>query len=112
LVSPEYSARKHHVPAAFGVNAAEVAAPPLNVTAALPTGVPLLAQPLALVSGPQAKKLTDPVGTPPVPLPATVALSVFEPPRTNVDGVGVLAVTDDAFVTVKHSLLLPSDDAA
>jgi hypothetical protein len=81
LVSPEYSARKHHVPAAFGVNDGDVAMAPYpapSVTAtAEPTVVPP-EQPSALVRGPQAKKLTVPVGFPPAALPVTVALSVFD----------------------------------
>jgi hypothetical protein len=90
------------------VNAPEVAVPLVNVTAP-PTWVPPLAQPLALVKGPQMKKLTVPVGVTPL-VPVTVALSVFEPPRVIVGELGALAVTDDAFPTVKHSVVLPSED--
>jgi hypothetical protein len=43
-----------------------------------PTGRPPLAHPELLVSGPQTKKLTLPVGPPPVALPATKAVSVLE----------------------------------
>ena len=46
----------------------------------LPTGVPPLAQPEALVSGPHAEKLTVPVGLPAASLPVTTAWSWF--PRT------------------------------
>ena len=77
-----------------------------------PTALPPFAQPLALVSGPQAKKLTVPLGLPPVTFPVTVAWSLFEPPMVMPFDPGVLAVTDDACVTVKHSVLLPSADAA
>jgi hypothetical protein len=41
-----------------------------------------------------------------------VALSVVEPPRVIVEELGVLAVPDDACVTTKHSVLLPSEDGA
>jgi hypothetical protein len=85
LVSPEYSARKHHMPAAFGVNDGDVAVaafPGPGVTdTAEPTAVPPMEQPSALVKGPHAEKLTIPVGFPPVALPVTVAWSVFELPR-------------------------------
>jgi hypothetical protein len=88
LASPEYTAWKHHVPADFGMNKAEVAvavlpAPCATCTPA-PTVVPPVAQPSALANGPQMKKLTVPVGLPPMGLPLTVAVSVFEPPRTSV----------------------------
>jgi hypothetical protein len=108
-VSPEYSARKHHVPAAFGVNDDEVAVPPLSPTPP-PTAVLPLPQPSALVKGPQTEKFTVPIGVPAVLL--TVAWSVFEPPRVIVGAVGVLAVVELAAVTMKHSALLPSEGAA
>jgi hypothetical protein len=107
LGSPEYAARKHHVPAPVGRNAADVAIPPVTGTA-LPTGLPA-EQPLAPGSGPHAKKLTVPVGVTPV-TPATVALSVFELPSVMLDVVGVVFVVELAAVTVKHSVLLPSAD--
>jgi hypothetical protein len=97
------------MPPAPGVNAPEVAVPLVNVTRP-PTGVPPLAQPLAVVNGPQTKKLTVPDGIPPVALPVTVALSVFELPSVMVGAVGMLEVSDDAVPTVKHSVLLPSVD--
>jgi hypothetical protein len=114
LVSPEYSARKHHMPAAFGVSVGEIAvavfpAPGVTSTAG-PTGVPPLGQPSALVKGPHAKKLTIPVGFPPVALPVTVAWSVFASPRMIGECVGVLTVVGLAAVTVKHSVLLPSEE--
>ena len=72
------------MPAAPGANDADVAIPPLNVMA-LPTGLPPpLVQPLVVVNGPQTKKFTVPVGAGPPGLPATVAWSVFEIPRTSV----------------------------
>ena len=111
MASPEYSARKHQVPAAPAVNACELAVPPLKVTA-LPTGLPPpLAHPSAVVKGPQTKKFTVPVGAGPPWLPVTVALSVFELPSTMLEAVGVVFVVEVAAVTVKHSVLLPSDDA-
>jgi hypothetical protein len=98
------------VPVAPAVNAGDVAAPPLTGTA-LPTGLPApLAQPLDVGNGPHTKKFTVPVGVGP-PMPATVALSVFETPRTTVDAVGVVFVVELAAATVKHSVLLPSADA-
>ena len=98
------------MPAPPGVNDADVAVPPLNVTA-LPTGLPPpLAHPSAVVKGPQAKKVTVPAGIGPPELPVTIAVSVFEPPRMSVDKVGLLAVFELAAVTVKHSVLLPSEE--
>jgi len=99
------------MPPAPGVNAPEVAVPPLSVTA-LPTGVVVVAHPLEVVKGPHTKKLTIPVGAGPPALPVTVALSVFELPRVIVKTEGALAAVDDAFPTVKHSVVLPSEDAA
>jgi hypothetical protein len=84
------------MPPAPGVNAADVAVPPLSVTV-VPTGLPPpLAQPLEVVKGPHTKKLTVPVGAGPPALPVTVALSVFEPPKVIVKAEGALVVTDDA----------------
>jgi hypothetical protein len=111
LASPAYSARKHHVPSAVAVNAAEVAEPLVNVTAP-PSAVPPAAQSLVLVSGPQVRKLTVPVGVPPVAFPVTVALSVFESPRVIVGTVGVVEVFEIAGVTAKHSVPRPSEDKA
>jgi hypothetical protein len=100
------------VPTPPGVNDGDVAVPPLNVTA-LPTGLPPpLAHPSAVVKGPQTKKFTVPAGVGPPALPVTVALSVFETPKMIVDAVGVVFVVELAAVTVKHSVLLPSEDAA
>ena len=96
------------MPTPAGVNDADVAVPPLNVTA-LPTGLPPpLAHPSAVVKGPQTKKFTVPVGVGPPTLSLTVALSVFETPKMIVVEVGLLAVCELAAVTVKHSALLPS----
>jgi hypothetical protein len=98
------------MPTALGVNDADVAVPPLNATA-LPTGLPPLAQPSAVVKDPHTKKFTVPVGIPPVALPVTVALSVFELPSVMLGVVvGVVFVVELAVVTVKHSVLLPSAD--
>jgi hypothetical protein len=103
------------VPTAAGVSDGEVAVAVFPVAAAtvtgVPTAVPPLAQPLALVSGPQMKKLTVRVGLPPAALPVTVAWSVFEAPRAMVLDVGLLFVAGDAFATVKHSVVLPSEEA-
>jgi hypothetical protein len=112
LVSPEYSARKHQLPKAVAVNDGEVAVPPLVNATAPPTAFPPMAQPLAVVDGPQTEKFTVPVGGgPPATLPVTVALSVFGSPRATVAEVGVLVVPAVAAVTVKHSVVpLPSDD--
>jgi hypothetical protein len=110
--SPEYSARKHQVPTAVAVNAGEVAValfPDAATVTGAPTGDPL-EQPLAVVRGPQAKKLTVPPGGPPAALPVTVAWSVFEAPMVTVEEIGALVVPAFAGVTVKHSVLLPSDD--
>jgi hypothetical protein len=98
LVSPEYSARKHQVPAAVGVNAEELAvalllAPALTLTA-LPTCVPPVVQLEA--DGPHTKKLTLPVGLPPALLPVTVAESLVLAPSVIVVLPGVDAVLDDA----------------
>jgi hypothetical protein len=116
LASPEYSARKHHVPTPVAVNAVELAVAVFPAAGASETGVPTafppVEQPLAPGSGPQAKKLTVPAGLPPVALPLTVAWSGFEAPMVTVVEDGVLVVAALAAVTVKHSALLPSDDGA
>jgi hypothetical protein len=76
-----------------------------------PTELPAPAeQPVALVGGPQTKKLTIPVGLPPVALPVTVAWSVFDSPSVRVEKPRVVEVFELAAVTVKHSALLPSED--
>jgi hypothetical protein len=118
LVSPEYSARKHHVPTAVGANDGELAVAVLGLipavtVMALPTVLLPVEQPLTLgtvVSGPQAEKLTVPVGVGPPGLPVTVAWSVFGAPRTTVEEPSVLAVVELAAVTVKHSVVPPSKD--
>jgi hypothetical protein len=66
--------------------------------------------PEALVSGPHSKKVTDPVGAPAIELPVMVTLSVSVVPRVGLVVLGVLFVTVLAWVTLKHSRLLPSDD--
>jgi hypothetical protein len=102
------------VPTAAGVSDGEVAVAAFPAAAAtvtgVPTAVPPVAQPLAVVNGPQMKKLTVPVGLPPAALPVTVAWSVFEAPSAMVLDVGLLVVAGDAFATVKHSVVLPSTD--
>ena len=62
-------------------------------------------------AGPHSKKVTVPLGAPPAALPVTVAVSVTDPPRTmepepedDVDC--CVVVTEDARLTVKHSLSL------
>jgi hypothetical protein len=115
LLSPEYWARKHQVPGADGVKLIELAvavfpAAPLSVTGE-PTALPPLAQPDALASGPHTKKLTVPVGLPPVALPLTVAESVFWPPSWIELLCGLELEVEDAWPTVKHSPLDPSLDA-
>lgn len=93
--SPRYSARKHQVPTAVGVNAAEgaVAASPTGVTVTgEPNAVPPLAQ--AVAAGPHQKKLTVPVGGPFVVSPVTVAVSVFESPRVIVPLASAPAVVE------------------
>jgi hypothetical protein len=82
-----------------------------DVSAALPTAVPPDAHPEALANGPQAKKLTLPLGLPPVLFPLTVATSVFVPPSGIELLVGAEVVLVDALPTVKHSALDPSLDA-
>jgi hypothetical protein len=102
------------VPTSVGVNAGEAAAPPLNVTAP-PTGLPPGEQPLpfgAVVNGPQTEKFTAPVGIGPPVLPVTMAWSVFDSPSARVEEPGVVEVLELAAVTVKHSVLLPSEDGA
>jgi hypothetical protein len=115
LPSPEYSARKHHVPTPVAVNAVEAAVAVFPAAGATVTGVPTafppLEQPLAPGSGPQTQKPTVPVGVPLVVLPLTVAWSVFETPIVTVVEDGALVVPALAAVTVKHSALLPSEDA-
>jgi hypothetical protein len=84
------------VPTAVGVKAADVAVAVVLVAAvsdtAEPTAVLPLGQPLALLSGPQTKKLIVPVGLPPVAFPVTVAPSVLESPRTMLADVGVVTI--------------------
>jgi hypothetical protein len=61
--------------------------------------------------GPHSKKVTVPLGAPPVVFPVTVAVSVTEPPRTmepvpEEDVDCCVVVTEGACVTLKHSLSL------
>jgi hypothetical protein len=84
--------------------------PGVSVTG-LPTAIPPVAQPAALVSGPQTEKVTAPVGLPPVLLPVTVAASVFVAPSVIALLPGVEAVAADAVPTVKHSSPVPSLEA-
>jgi hypothetical protein len=78
---------------------------------ALPTAIPPVAQPAALVIGPQTEKVTVPVGLPPVPFPVTVAPSVFVAPSVIALLPGVEEVPADADATVKHSSPVPSLEA-
>jgi hypothetical protein len=82
--------------------------PLLGLREAEPTGVPPVAQPAALPSGPQTKKLTAPDGAPPAAFPVTVAASVFWTPSAIELFCGVEAVAEDPGPTVKHSVLEPS----
>jgi hypothetical protein len=94
------------------VKSAEVAVAVLPAAAARPT-VPSAVPPLVqlVADGPQTKKLTEPVGLPPVAFPETTALSEIELPITIVVLEGAVVVEAGAFVTVKHSPALPSDEA-
>jgi hypothetical protein len=92
------------------VNAEELAVavlpePELTLTA-LPTCVPPVVQLEA--DGPHAKKVTLPVGLPPVGLPVTVALSVLVPPSVMLPLAGDELVLGVARPTLKHSSLDPS----
>ncbi len=104
------------MPAAPGWNDAETVDDVLVVDGASVPGPPILAPPLlhpvALGSGPQTANATVPVGLPPVELPPTEAPSVFVDPRVILFEPGVVVVVVPARVTVKHSVLLPSEDAA
>src|SRR5438270_438630 len=73
-----------------------------------PTAWPPPAQPAALANGPHAKKLTVPVGLPPVALPVTVAESWFWLPSTIDPLCGEELIGADAAPTVKHSTDEPS----
>ncbi len=103
------------MPTTDGVNDGEVVALELSlldetkVTAA-PTCVPPLHRAFEAV-GPHSKKLTVPLGAPPVVLPVTVAVSVTDPPRAmepepEEDVDCCVVVADGAGVTLKHSLSL------
>jgi hypothetical protein len=59
---------------------------------------------------PHSKKVTVPVGVPPIPFPVTVTLSVFEPPRAIEELCGEDFVDEEACPTVKHSPAEPSID--
>jgi hypothetical protein len=48
--------------------------------------------------------VTVPVGDPPVELPVTVAVSLFESLRAMLGLVGLVAVEEDASLTLKHSV--------
>jgi hypothetical protein len=102
------------VPAAVGVNDVEVTLElsPLDIFKVI--GAPSWVPPVHSVgeaAGPHSKKVTVPVGAPPVALPVTVATSVTEPPRTmepepEADVDCCVVVTEGAGVTLKHSLSL------
>ena len=62
-------------------------------------------------AGPHTRKVTVPVGAPPVALPVTVAVSVTEPPKAmepepEADVDCCVVVTEGAGVSLKHSLSL------
>jgi hypothetical protein len=95
LVSPEYSARKHHVPTASGTKEEEAAVAfvaPWTTVTGVPTGVPAAEQPEGLASGPQTKKLTVPDGTPNPAGSDTVAASLTVSPSATAPAEGVDAV--------------------
>ena len=99
------------MPADCGVKEPEVAEPvtlPAAVRETPPRAVPPEEHPAELVSGPQTKKLTVPVGEPPVALPETTAVSVMEASRLMLPAAGVVCVEDGALVSVKHSFAPPS----
>ena len=95
----------------LGEPAVAVLLAPAVTDAGEPTGVPPLAHPEALASGPQTEKLTVPVGLPPALLPVTVALSVSDPPSANDPVCGEELVVVVARPTTKHSPPVPSLEA-
>ena len=86
----------------------------MALPAASVTGLPLSAAPsleqVPVAIGPQTKKLTVPVGVPPAVLPETVAESVIESPSVIELCCGVVTVVDGALPTVKHSVMLESEE--
>src|SRR5438105_981389 len=104
------------MPVAVGMNMGESAlaalpAPAVSVTG-LPTGVPPLAQPEALVSGPHAEKLTVPVGLSAALLPVTTTWSLSPAVKVVVAVAGEEATSGVAWLTVKHSSAEPSVDTS
>jgi hypothetical protein len=98
------------VPTALGVKVPEVApdvipVPGVNVTAVGGTAVPE-GHSAGPGNGPHTLNATEPVGGPPAELPVTVIESVAVPvgPITTEPGDAVVALDEDAAVTVKHSL--------
>jgi hypothetical protein len=77
-----------------------------------PAGVPPLAQPEGPVSGPQAKKLTVPVGLPAAVLPVMAAESLLGSPSVTALLCGADETELGARPTVKHPPLEPSLDGA
>jgi hypothetical protein len=73
-----------------------------------PTAVPPVAQPDAVVSGPQTEKLTVPDGLPPTALPVMVRRSESPAARVVVCLMGVETTWAVAGPTLKHSVLEPS----
>jgi hypothetical protein len=90
LLSPEYSARKHHVPVAPGTNEEDGAVASVRpwTRDTVPSAVPPVEQPEALLSGPQTKKLTVPDGTPSPEGSETVAVSLTEAPSATAPAEG------------------------
>lgn len=94
-MSPEYSARKHHVPTASGTKEEEPAVAfvaPWTTVTGVPTAVPPAEQPEGPGSGPQTKKLTVPDGTPTPARSDTVAVSLTVSPSATAPAEGIDAV--------------------
>jgi hypothetical protein len=109
-VAGVYTAAKHQVPTEVGVKGPEVApevtpAPGFNVTGVGGTAPPA-GHSLGPGKGPHTLNATVPSGGPPVALPVTVTESVAVPvgPITTEPGDAVVALDEEAAVTVKHSL--------
>jgi hypothetical protein len=83
--------------------------PDVTVTG-VPTAAPPVAQPAALVSGPQTENVTVPPGVPATVLPASVTSSWLAVPTGILALTGLEDVPALAAVTVKHSSLVPSLD--
>ena len=90
MLSPEYSARKHHVPVAPGTKEEDAAVAFVSpwIRDTVPRAVPPVKQPEALPSGPQTKKLTVPDGTPSPEGSETVAVSLTDAPSATAPAEG------------------------